>query len=128
MEHNQITYYETLARNIELYNSMIRRLTGGWNTSKQPFDLFNADKKAYVKVEVTQQSIKTSILHDTYMAMQHLALTDKEIACYFVDLSIDGVVDKPWSLVVDGVQIVNERIRKISITLFCKIYQGKRLP
>jgi len=124
MEQNQITYYETLARNICLYNSTISRLTGRWNTSKQPFDLFNADKKVYVKVEVTQQSIKTSILHDTYMAMQHLALTDKEIACYFVDLGIDGVVDKPWSIVVDGVQIENERIRKISTSSFYKIYRG----
>ena len=62
----------------------------------------------------------------TYIKMQNKILEDSKNLCLLVEAISTKSQNVPWTIRIDGKQIQNERIRRVSIDRFYEIVTGEK--
>ena len=68
--------------------------------------------------------MNSSSAQKTYMKMQHTILRDDEATCYLVEVIAKKSQDIAWKISIDGEQLSNKHIRRMSIDKFYELATG----
>jgi hypothetical protein len=90
----------------------------GWTVPDSGYDVVNTSKKIYVEMKNKHNTMNSSSSQKTYMRMQSTILNDPEANCLLVEVIATNSQDVPWRVSLDGVAVVNPRIRRVSIDKF----------
>lgn len=91
----------------------------GWDV------IFEKDnKKVFVEMKNKHNTMNSSSTQKTYMRMQNQILKDSECICMLVEAIAPRSRDIEWSVSLDGTNVRNERIRRVSIDNFYKLVTG----
>lgn len=82
------------------------------------------DKKVFVEMKNKHNTMNSSSTQKTYMRMQNQILKDSECICMLVEVIAPRSRDIEWSVSLDGTNVRNERIRRVSIDNFYKLVTG----
>jgi 3-deoxy-D-manno-octulosonate 8-phosphate phosphatase KdsC-like HAD superfamily phosphatase len=71
-------------------------------------------------------TMNSSSSQKTYMNMQNKILKEINANCYLVEIIAKNSQDIPWLISLNGNQISDERIRRVSIDKFYEIVTGEK--
>lgn len=83
-------------------------------------------KKIFVEMKNKHNTMNSSSSQKTYMRMQNKILEDKNCECYLVEIISKASQNIIWKVSLDGSQVSNERIRRVSIDRFYEIVTGDK--
>lgn len=114
------------SNHIGYFQQNIFKFIGGnqWAVPPTGFDIVNEDRKIYVEMKNKHNTMNSSSSQKTYMRMQSKLLEDSENKCYLVEVIAKNSQNIPWVVSLDGEQVSNENIRRVSIDKFYEIVSG----
>ena len=93
----------------------------GWDVPIKGYDVVNETRKIFVEMKNKHNTMNSSSAQKTYMKMQHKILRDDAATCYLVEVISKRSQDAVWRISIDGEQISNRNIRRISIDKFYEL-------
>ncbi len=117
------------SNHIGYFQQNIFKYIGGnqWNVPLTGFDIVNEDRKIFVEMKNKHNTMNSSSSQKTYMRMQNKLLENGENKCYLVEVIAKNSQNIPWVVSLDGQQVSNDRIRRVSIDKFYEIVSGDPL-
>ena len=109
---------------IGYFHQNIFKYFEGWEVPENGFDAVNEDKKIYAEIKNKHNTMNSSSSQKTYAKMQNKILRDDNATCYLVEIIAKRSGDNPWLISLDGEQISNRNIRRISIDHFYEVATG----
>lgn len=103
---------------IGYFHQNIFKYFDGWLVPTQGFDIVNESKKIYVEMKNKHNTMNSSSAQKTYIKMQNKILRDDEATCYLVEVIAKNSQDQPWRISLDGENLSNKNIRRISVDQF----------
>ena len=85
----------------------------------------NDGKKIYVEMKNKHNTMNSSSSQKTYMKMQNKIVNDQNAICFLVEAIAKHSQNITWKVTVDGEQLENNRIRRVSIDKFYEIVTGE---
>lgn len=98
-----------------------------WQVPKHGYDVISESRKIYVEMKNKHNTMNSSSAQKTYIKMQNKILKDDKATCYLVEVIAKKSQDSNWKTSLDGEQISNKNIRRISIDKFYEIVTGNPL-
>lgn len=114
---NQIGYF---------HQNIFKYFGNGWSVPKEGFDIINEDLQIYVEMKNKHNTMNSSSSQKTYMNMQSKILKETNANCYLIEIIAKNSQDIPWLVSLNGNQISDERIRRVSIDKFYEIVTGEK--
>lgn len=96
----------------------------GWEVPDKGYDVINEQKHLFIEMKNKHNTMNSSASQKTYMKMQDKILRNDEAICYLVEVIAKNSQDIVWKTSLDGEQLSNKRIRRISIDLFYQLVTG----
>ena len=85
----------------------------------------NDGKKIYVEMKNKHNTMNSSSSQKTYMKMQNKIVNESNAICFLVEAIAKHSQNITWKVTVDGNQLENDRIRRVSIDKFYEIVTGE---
>jgi len=120
---NNIGYFQ---QNIFKYIFDKSKKETNWSVPKQGFDIINDIDKIYVEMKNKHNTMNSSSSSATYMKMQNKLLNDSEATCMLVEVIAKKSQNIKWTVSLQGNQMSNDRIRRISIDKFYELVSGEK--
>ena len=120
---NNIGYFQ---QNIFKYIHYKNTQQTNWNVPKQGFDIINEVDKIYIEMKNKHNTMNSSFSSATYMKMQNKLLNDNEATCMLVEVIAKKSQNIKWTVSLQGNQMSNDRIRRISIDKFYELVTGEK--
>jgi hypothetical protein len=111
---------------IGYFHQNIFKYFHGWSVPKQGFDVISEKRKVFVEMKNKHNTMNSASSQKTYIKMQHKILRDDESTCYLVEVIARNSQDIPWVISLDGEQVSNKNIRRISIDKFYGMVTGEK--
>jgi len=108
------------------HQNIFKYLGNGWSIPEVGFDVINETQKIYVEMKNKHNTMNSSSSQKTYMRMQHKINTVPNAQCFLVEVIAKNSQNIKWSISLDGEQISDERIRRVSIDKFYEIVTGEQ--
>ena len=114
---------------IGYFQQNIFKYIGGknWNIPEKGFDVINENKRIFVEMKNKHNTMNSSSSQKTYMRMQNKILENSGNQCFLVEVIAKKSQNIPWVISLDGKQVSNDRIRRVSIDRFYEIVSGDPL-
>ncbi len=109
------------------HQNIFRYIGTGWGVPKTGYDIVNAKLAYYVEMKNKHNTMNSSSSQKTYMRMQNTLLSKPGATCLLVEVIAPKSQNIPWQISLDGVSMVNEKIRRVSIDKFYELVTGNRL-
>lgn len=109
------------------HQNIFRYIGTGWSVPKTGYDIVNAKLAYYVAMKNKHNTMNSSSSQKTYMRMQNTLLPKPGATCLLVEVIAPKSQNIPWQISLDGVSMVNEKIRRVSIDKFYELVTGNRL-
>ena len=109
---------------IGYFHQNIFKYFEGWEVPDNGFDAINEEKKIYAEIKNKHNTMNSASSQKTYVKMQNKILRDDKATCYLVEIIAKKSGDNPWLISLDGEQMSNKNIRRISIDHFYKVATG----
>lgn len=106
------------------HQNIFRYLGEGWEVPEKGYDVVNVSRKIYVEMKNKHNTMNSASAQKTYMKMQHKILREDTATCYLVEVIARKAQDITWKISIDGEQLSNKNIRRISIDKFYEIVTG----
>lgn len=103
---------------IGYFHQNIFKYFHGCFVPNQGFDVINEERKLFVEMKNKHNTMNSASSQKTYIKMQNKILRDDEATCYLVEVIARNSQDIPWTISLDGEQVSNKNIRRISIDKF----------
>lgn len=113
---------------IGYFHQNIFRFIGGgdWEVPDQGYDIVNLKKQIFVEMKNKHNTMNSSSSQKTYMRMQNTLLNNESAVCMLVEVIASNSQDVPWVASMDGLRVVHEKIRRVSVDKFYEIVTGDR--
>ncbi len=108
------------------HQNIFKYLGNGWSVPETGFDIVNEDKKIFVEIKNKHNTMNSSSSQKTYMRMQNKINKFPNAKCFLVEVIAKNSQNIPWIISLDGEQISDERIRRVSIDKFYEIVTGNK--
>lgn len=108
------------------HQNIFKYIGDGWSVPKEGFDVENKTENIFVEMKNKHNTMNSSSSQRTYIKMQHKLNTNPQAQCFLVEVIAKTSQNIPWVISIDKEQIVNERIRRISIDKFYEIVTGDK--
>ena len=108
------------------HQNIFRFLGNNWVVPDQGYDVINEVDKIYVEMKNKHNTMNSSSAQKTYIKMQHKILRDDSATCYLVEVIAKNSQDITWKISIDGEQLSNKNIRRISIDKFYEMVTGEK--
>jgi hypothetical protein len=108
------------------HQNIFKYFGNGWSVPKVGFDIVNEELKIFVEMKNKHNTMNSSSSQKTYMNMQNKILKEINANCYLVEIIAKNSQDIPWLISLNGNQISDERIRRVSIDKFYEIVTGEK--
>lgn len=82
--------------------------------------------KIYVEMKNKHNTMNSSSSQKTYMKMQNKIITEKKAKCFLVEIIAKKSQNIVWKVKLDGSNIENENIRRVSIDKFYELVTGNK--
>ncbi|NPA71746.1 MAG: Eco47II family restriction endonuclease [Gammaproteobacteria bacterium] len=115
---NQIGYF---------HQNIFKYIGEGWNVPKTGFDVIHAENHYFVEMKNKHNTMNSASSQKTYMKMQSKLLEDDEAVCLLVEVIAKASQDKTWQISLDGKNIKNKRIKRVSMDKFYELVTGDGL-
>ena len=117
------------SNHIGYFQQNIFKYIGGnqWKVPLTGFDIVNEDRKIFVEMKNKHNTMNSSSSQKTYMRMQNKLLENSDNNCFLVEVIAKNSQNIPWVVSLDGQQVSNDRIRRVSIDKFYEIVSGDPL-
>lgn len=109
---------------IGYFHQNIFKYFDGWSVPPQGFDTVSEVRKIFVEMKNKHNTMNSASSQKTYIKMQNKILRDDEATCYLVEVIAKNSQDIPWKISLDGEQVSNKNIRRISIDKFYELVTG----
>lgn len=109
------------------HQNIFQYIGENWEIPKIGFDIINTQQKIYVELKNKHNTMNSSSAQKTYMRMQHQILQDNDSQCFLVEVIAKNSQNNPWTVSLDGVSVLNNNIRRVSIDKFYEIVTGNSL-
>lgn len=94
------------------------------------FDVIYNDIKSEIKIYVEMKNkhntMNSSSSQKTYMKMQNKIISEKKAKCFLVEIIAKKSQNIIWKIKLDGTNIENENIRRVSIDKFYELITGNK--
>lgn len=110
---------------IGYFHQNIFKYFNGWIVPPQGFDAINEKNKIFVEMKNKHNTMNSASSQKTYIKMQSKILRDDECTCYLVEIIAKNSQDISWKISIDGEQVSNKNIRRVSIDKFYEIVTGE---
>jgi hypothetical protein len=112
---------------IGYFNQNIFKYIGeGWRVPESGYDIVNDDLNYYVEMKNKHNTMNSSSSQKTYMRMQNTLLTNPEATCLLVEVIAKNSQDIVWVSRLDGTQVSNNQIRRVSVDKFYELVTGQK--
>lgn len=108
------------------HQNIFKYLGNGWHVPETGFDIVNEKKKIFVEMKNKHNTMNSSSSQKTYMRMQHKINLEPKSQCLLVEVIAKHSQNAPWIVSLDGEQISDTRIRRVSIDKFYEIVTGEK--
>ena len=109
------------------HQNIFRYIGDGWDVPENGYDVVNARRAYFVEMKNKHNTMNSSSSQKTYMRMQNTLLSNSKASCLLVEVIATQSQNIPWRVSLDGVSMVNEKIRRVSIDKFYELVTGNRL-
>jgi len=109
------------------HQNIFKYFRGDWQVLKHGYDVIHESRKIYAEMENKHNTMNSSSARKTYIKMQSKILKNDGATCYLVEIMAKKSHDSNWETSLDGEQISNRNIRRISIDKFYEIVTGNSL-
>ncbi len=106
------------------HQNIFKYLGNGWEVPDKGYDVINKDKHLFIEMKNKHNTMNSSAAQKTYMKMQDKILRNDEAICYLVEVIAKNSQDITWKVSLDGEQLSNKRIRRISMDKFYQLVTG----
>ena len=111
---------------IGYFHQNIFKYFDGWEVPSKGFDVISDEKKVFVEMKNKHNTMNSASSQKTYIKMQAKILRDDEATCYLVEVIAKNSQNIPWTISLDGEQVSNKNIRRISIDKFYEMVTGEK--
>ncbi|EIJ44224.1 Eco47II restriction endonuclease [Beggiatoa alba B18LD] len=108
------------------HQNIFNYLGNGWYVPAKGFDIVNDELKIFVEMKNKHNTMNSSSSQKTYMRMQHAINQDPCAQCFLVEVIAKNSQNIPWIISLEGEQLSDERIRRVSIDHFYHIVTGEK--
>lgn len=108
------------------HQNIFKYIGNGWHVPEAGFDIINEKKKIFVEMKNKHNTMNSSSSQKTYMRMQHKLNSEPKSQCLLVEVIAKHSQNIPWIVSLDGEQISDVRIRRVSIDKFYEIVTGEK--
>lgn len=98
----------------------------GWEVPSAGYDIINDEKHIYVELKNKHNTMNSASSQKTYMKMQQKILKDDKAICILAEVIAKKSQNITWSISLDGENISNKRIRRVSIDKFYELVSGDK--
>jgi hypothetical protein len=98
----------------------------GWNVPESGYDIVNISKKYFIEMKNKHNTMNSSSSQKTYMRMQNTILKEPDSTCCLVEVIAKNSQNIVWVISLDGVQVSNDNIRRVSIDKFYELVTGDK--
>ena len=106
------------------HQNIFNYIGSGWEVPIEGYDIINQELNVFVEMKNKHNTMNSSSSQKTYMKMQNEILINDKATCYLVEVIAGKSQDNPWTISLDGKQISNKNIRRISIDQFYNMVTG----
>ncbi|MEH6465812.1 MAG: Eco47II family restriction endonuclease [Shewanella psychromarinicola] len=111
---------------IGYFHQNIFKYFNGWEVPTQGFDAISDELKIFVEMKNKHNTMNSASSQKTYIKMQNKILRDDLATCYLVEVIAKNSQDIPWKISLDGEQVSNKNIRRISMDKFYELATGEK--
>lgn len=106
------------------HQNIFKYIGSGWHVPNAGYDVINESQKIYVEMKNKHNTMNSAAAQKTYMKMQNKILRDDEATCYLVEVIAKKSQNITWKVSLDGEQLSNKNIRRVSIDKFYELVTG----
>lgn len=104
--------------------NLFKYIGNGWSVPERGYDVVNKRKHIYVEMKNKHNTMNSSSSQKTYMRMQNTLINDPRALCLLVEVIAKNSQDTRWITSLDGTQVSNSQIRRVSIDKFYEMVTG----
>ena len=108
------------------HQNLFKYLSSDWHLPTKNFDVINEKLRFFVEIKNKHNTMNARSSQKTYMIMMDKILKDPQATCALVEIIAKNSQNIPWKISIDGKQMFDERIRRISIDKFYEIVTGDK--
>jgi hypothetical protein len=108
------------------HQNIFKYFGNGWSVPEYGFDVINENKNIFVEIKNKHNTMNSSSSQKTYMNMQNKILQIPTAKCFLVEVIANNSQNILWVVSLNGNQISDERIRRVSIDKFYEIVTGEK--
>ena len=106
------------------HQNIFRYIGEGWDVPETGYDIVNTQGAYFVEMKNKHNTMNSSSSQKTYMRMQNTVLLNPAATCLLVEVIATQSQNTPWRVSLDGVSVVHERIRRVSMDKFYELVTG----
>jgi len=111
---------------IGYFHQNIFKYFEGWIVPRQGFDAINEADRIFVEMKNKHNTMNSASSQKTYIKMQGKILKDDSATCYLVEVIAKNSQNIPWKISLDGDQVSNKNIRRVSMDKFYDLATGHK--
>lgn len=108
------------------HQNIFKYIGSGWSVPEIGFDVINETQKIFVEMKNKHNTMNSSSSQKTYMNMQNKIMQIPTANCFLVEVIAKRSQNILWVVSLNGNQISDERIRRVSIDKFYEIVTGEK--
>ncbi len=109
---------------IGYFHQNIFRYFDGWTVPDKGFDVICEAQHIFVEMKNKHNTMNSASGQKTYIKMQNKILRNDQATCYLVEVIAKHSQDITWKISLDGEQVCNKNIRRISMDKFYQLVTG----
>lgn len=106
------------------HQNIFRYIASGWVVPEKGFDVVNEKEKIFVEIKNKHNTMNSNSSQKLFINMQNKLIEDREATCMLVEVIAKDSQNIPWKISLNGTQVYNENIRRVSIDKFYEIVTG----
>ncbi len=106
------------------HQNIFKYLGDDWEVPDKGYDVINKESHLFIEMKNKHNTMNSAAAQKTYMKMQDKILRNDEAICYLVEVIAKNSQDITWKVSLDGEQLSNKRIRRISVDKFYQLVTG----
>lgn len=108
------------------HQNIFNYINDEWTVPEAGYDVINVTKNYFVEMKNKHNTMNSSSSQKTYMRMQNTVLNNPDATCMLVEVIAKNSQNIAWNVSLDGVPVVNPKIRRISIDKFYELVTGDK--
>lgn len=112
---------------IGYFHQNIFQYFSGWSLPATGYDIIHAEKNIFVEMKNKHNTMNSSSSQKTYMRMQNTVLRNPQAQCFLVEVIAKKSQNIPWAISLDGHNLSDPKIRRLSIDRFYELVTGDPL-